>query len=484
MSFIARVLDAIGPHPINIPAEQRESSDSISGIVHPGIAGFGYFSKMTDAVSNMNRSKFLLEVMKMGLDGPLADKVLERLVADAASTPVLIDALPRRKRVIQDMLKQIRYEEQREELIYLLLRDGDLFLQKIFAPSLDAKRIGFIEGIVRMPTETMIRNTNERDEFTDLTKAFVQVQNISQWPGTQKQTPFHFTKIQHGRIDTRKSPWFRYGRSVWLPGMKLYNMVMLQLEDSVVQRHQNTQNILWHRVGAGSDMRVNKTFIRSYASEVELQHTDQTTQMFIDGRTELVETGGTKKVMTRVDDIMLMISILAVALDYPLDLLSVGVSHDSGGEELFRKETVLKRTIEKIIKRENEQILKPLINQELILAGMGQGDFRIVTQPATFEDKNKKAKRGIMEVQAKLKSDRTYHEENSPEITFEEEQRRKEKQFAWEEEMATKFPKSSAAPQQFGFEASPSSGEQGSQKEVDNQQIRTTPGARGTEVRK
>ncbi len=181
---------------------------------------------------------------------------------------------------------------------------------------------------------------------------------------------------------------------------------------------------------------------------------------------------------------MLILSILCVALDYPLDLLGVGISHDSGGEELFRKETVLKRTIEKIIKRENEQILKPLIDQELILAGMGTGDYRIVTQPASFEDKNKKSKRGILEVQGKLKSDRTYHEENNPEIKFEDERKRREDQYAWEDDMATKYPKSSAAPQSFGFEGSAESGEQGSTKDVDEQQVRTTPGATGTEVKK
>jgi hypothetical protein len=480
MSFMDSIAEAITPHAINTPTKPSPDSDAVIGVTHPGAAGFGFFNKMIDAVSAMDRSKFLEEVRKMSLDGPLADKVLERLVADAASTPVLIDAKPRRKKIVQDMLKQIKYEEIREELIYLMLRDGDLFLQKMHAPSIDPRRIGFIEGIVRMPTETMIRNTNERDQFVNDNVAFIQVDNIRNYVASHRKIPFTYAKMLHARVDSTKSPFFRYGRSVWISGVKNYQMAMLMLEDSVVQRHQNTQNVIWHRVGAGSDMRVNKTFIRQYAQEVASQYDEETTQMFIDGRTEFHETGGTKKVMGNVDDIMLILSILAVALDYPLDLLSVGVSHDSGGEELFRKENVLKRTIEKIIKRENEQILRPLIDQELTLAGVGSGDYRIVTQPASFEDKNKRSKRGILEVQGKVKSFQTYHEENSPELSFEEEQRRLETQFEWENEMAVKYPKSSAA-QNIMTQASPSSGETGATRDADSQQERNTPGAKGTE---
>ena len=482
MSFLDTIVDAITPHPVNTPQQTSQSPDAVVGVTHPGAAGFGFFNKMIDAVSAMNRSKFLEEVRKMSLDGPLADKVLERLVADATSTPVRIDARPRRKRVVQDMLKQVKYEEIREELIYLMLRDGDLFLQKIFAPSIEPKRLGFIEGIVRMPTETMVRNTNERDQFVDEDKAFFQVDNIRNSLLSRRKIPFPYAKIVHARVDATKSPFFRYGRSIWISGMKNYQMAMLMLEDSVIQRHQNTQSVLWHLVGAGSDMRVNKTFIQQYATEVENQWNEETTQMFVDGRTKFEQTGGTKQVMGNVDDIMLILSILAVALDYPLDLLSVGVTHDSGGEELFRKETVLKRTIERIIKRENEQILRPLIDQELTLAGVGTGDYRIVTQPASFEDKNKRSKRGILEVQSKVKSRETYHEENSPEITFKEEQRRLEKMFDWENEMAIKFPKSSAA-QRTRQPGSPSSGSTGATREPDRQQERNTPGIKGTEDR-
>jgi len=480
MSLLSNIASAITPHVINMPGQSAD--DTVIGTTHPSAAGFGVFNKILDAVSEMNRSKLLSELAKMSIDGPLADKTLEKLVGDATSTHVAIDAKPRTKRVINDMLKQIRYEEVREELLYLMLRDGDLFLQKVFARSVNPNRIGFIEGITRMPVETMVRNTNDKDQFTNLSEAFYQVDNIRNSYRPPKKVSFPYAKIVHARVDPNKSQFFRYGRSVWVSAAKIYQMVMLMMEDTVVQRHQNTTNVLWHLVGAGSDVRVGPDLIRKYAQQVHSQWTEDTTQMFIDGKVELKETGGTRNVMGNVDDIMLLLSILAMALDYPLDLGSVGVTHDSGGEELFRKENVLKRTVERIIKKENEQILRPMINQELILAGMGANEYRIVTQPASFEDRNKRSKRGILEVQQGVKSIRTYHEENNPEVAFEEEQRRLKEQFAWEQEMSESFPMSSAnKKKQTG--ASPSSGETGATNEPDSQQERLTPGSNGTEDR-
>jgi hypothetical protein len=250
-------------------------------------------------------------------------------------------------------------------------------------------------------------------------------------------------------------------------------MTVMELEDSAIQRHQSTQNILWHFVGRHSATRPGDSVINAYAERIKKTYTDSTSQMFVDGTTQVEQIGGTKSVIGTVDDLRLILSILAIALDYPLDLLSVGITGESGGEELFRKEVVLKRTIENIIKREINNILKPIIDTELHLAGQS-GKYNIRAFPVSFEDSNKRSKRGLMEVQQGVKSFQTYHEENNPEISFEEEEKRIREWNKFQKEVGIG---------KVSTESSPASGERGSRKMVDDQQERNTPGSLGTDDR-
>jgi hypothetical protein len=355
--------------------------------------------------------------------------------------------------------------------MYLLLRDGDEFLQREFSKSLKPGRVAFTRKVFRMPTTTMIRNTDERDEFKDYNEAFYQVDDIRNWPAKNK-IPFPYTKMHHARLDWEESVYFRYGRSIWASAVRVFNMAVMSIEDAAIQRHQSTQNVLYHLLARHGDTRANETFVNEYARRFEERYSENTTHMFLDGKTELQQIGGSKSSVGTVDDIRLILSILAIALEYPLDLLSVGVTGDSGGEELFRKETALKRTVENIIEKENNFILKPLIDFELMLAG-DPGKYRITTFATTFEDANKKSKRGLLEVQAGVKSTRSYHEENNAEISWAEEKKRIEEDTAWKKSMgigANEFTRSS-----------PASGEQGATAEPDNQQERKTPGRLGVD---
>lgn len=471
MSFFQDIAERI--RPAEKPIEPA-GEDKMKGAGLADALTFRFFGQLHETLRNMNRSEFLKQLIDMTNDFAIADKALEKLCTDATSNPVTIDAPIRRQKLIADFLKTIKYEDNRKSWLKLTLRDGDSFFQKEYTKSSNPSRLAFISKIMRMPTETMIRNTNERDEFINENQAYWQVPDIKQWPLPSERIPFPLAKIHHARNDWEESMYFRYGRSIWAGAVRVFNMVVMGLEDSAIQRHQNTQNITYHYVNRHSDTRASETFIQEYARRFKNMFNENTTHMFIDGKHHLEQIGGTKNIIGTIEDLRLILSILAIALDYPLDLLSVGLTGDSGGEELFRKEVVLKRTIENLIQRENKLILRPLIDAELLLAG-DKGKYRITTFPTSFEDANKKSKRGIMEFQAGLKSFQSYHEENNPEISAEEERKRLEEDVEWKKSIGVGTP--------VVTEASPASGTPGSPIEPDNQQERLTPGQTGTEER-
>ena len=471
MSFLRQVLDRVKP-------VAAVTDDKIIGVTNPDALSHRYFGKMKLIADNAKRFEMYDTFNEMKGDGALADKVLERLCADATMNPIQINAPSRRKKVIEEMLRQVRWNDKSSDLAYLFFSNGDLFLQKIFAPSTNPKRLGYITDIISMPPSTMIRNHNDKDQFDVPEQAYYQVDDIRN--GTMSRVLYSFPegKIVHARNDYLRSHLFGYGRGIWFSAVRIFNMVMTLLEDSVYTRHQTTQNIRVHRIGKESPVGVNEMIVKDYTRKIDAVLRPDTTDLMIDGKTVIEQIGGPKSVMSGVDDIRLMISILSVALDYPIDLMSGGVSDDSGGEELFRKEVVLARTIQRLMNKLNALILIPLIETELALAG-ANGPYEIVTQPVTFEDKSKKSKRGIMELQSGAISKQTYYEENKTGRTWKEEQKRLKKEAEFDKELAEiRTPDELLQP-----ELNPDAGERGNRNAPDGQQQRTTPGAGGTDDR-
>jgi hypothetical protein len=348
----------------------------------------------------------------------------------------------------------------------------------VFAKSANPKRLGYITDVISMPPSTMVRNHNDKDEFNNPNIAYLQVDDIRNGSASRVLFTFPESKIVHARNDLLRTQTFGYGRGIWFSAVRIFNMVMTLLEDAVYTRHLTTQSIRVHRIGKESPVGVNEMMVKDYQRKMSEVLKPDTTDLMIDGKTVIEQIGGPKSVMSGVDDIRLMISVLSVALDYPIDLMSGGVSDDSGGEELFRKEVVLARTIQRLMNKLNALVLIPLIETELALAN-AYGPYEIVTQPVTFEDKSKKSKRGIMEVQTGISSKQTYFEENKVGRTWQEEKKRLKQEAEFDRELSEiKTPEELRQPN-----LNPQSGEQGNPREPEGQQQRQTPGATGTDNR-
>lgn len=469
MSLLNSVLEAIKPSP------PQPSDDAVKGTLNADVLAYSYFGKAAQMQTNAERYELYEAYSDMSEDGAIADKVLERLCMDATQNPVQIKAASRRKTIILDFLRTIKWDEVSASLAYLLFSKGDLFLQKVYTTSSNPRRLAYISEIASLPAETMIRKSNEKDQFENPNHAYDQVDDIRNGSFARVLFPFPEGKILHARNDVLRSKVFGYGRSCWKPAVRIFNMALMLLEDSAIGRHQSTQNLRVHQVGKESNVGVTEPIIKDYARKVMAVLKPDTTDLFIDGKTTIQQYGGTKQVLSGVDDIRLMLSILSIALDYPIDLMNGGSSDDSGGEELFRKEVVLARTIQAMMKKINTMILRPLIDTELSLAN-SSGEYEIVTQPVTFEDKSKKSKRGITEVQSNIISKETYFEENKGGRTWDEEKKRLENQRMFESELNEKYPMIVGSPTQFNPEA----GESGNPRPPESQQQRETPGSRGT----
>jgi hypothetical protein len=319
MSFIGNILERVKPQEPSIPVSGRDS-----------LVGFGSrqemllqnFDQIHHAIDQADRMEMLVSLRDMSREGAIADKALEKLCEDATANEVSIDAPKRRKKVIQDLLNRTKYQEIRKSLLYIMLRDGDLFNQIEFTPSIDPRRIGFITRIMIMPAETMIRNTNVRDEFHDPQRAFAQVDSIQSALLAANPIYFSWPKIVHARNDPHKGKFFRYGWSMWASGIKMFNMAMMMLEDSAISRHLAAQRLRVHRVGAESTSSVDESLINQYKENYRMQYSQSTSDVFIDGKNVIDEIGGTKQSIGSVDDLMMSLSVLSIAVEYPLDLLS------------------------------------------------------------------------------------------------------------------------------------------------------------------
>jgi hypothetical protein len=435
-------------------------------------------SKMADALKQMDRKKIFKLVDEMSEDGAVADKALEKLCEDASNNEVKIDAPPRRKNAIKELLERIEYQEKRSQYLYKMISSGDLFLQLEWAIPSSPLKLAYIEDIMLMPVDTMLRNTDDTDHFTSLSQAFAQVEDIANGFMALNLEWFPWIKIVHGRNDPHKSKFFGYGRSGWISGLRVFNIAMMLLEDSAIARHENSTAIRKHQVGVNAQTRVNQSVINEYKSKFEQQMTNRTTDVYIGGTNDFKYEGGTQNIMTNVDDIMFAFSILSIAVDYPIDLLSGMIKKTASGEELFRKEIIVKRAVKSIIKKENEQILKPLIDRELLLSG-SFGDYRITTYPSSFEDDSKRSKRGLGEMAAFVKAPSTFHLENNTEIPWEEEQGRIEIDLAWMQKMLEKYPDAASVLSGSVGMKDPEAGNQGDSKSQEDQEERTTTPARG-----
>jgi hypothetical protein len=435
-------------------------------------------SKMADALKQMDRKKIFQLVSEMSEDGAVADKSLEKLCGDASNNEVKIDAAPRRKAMIKDMLERIGYQEKRSQYLYKMVSDGDIFLQLEWARPSTKTKLAYIADIMLMPVDTMLRNVDDADRFTSPSQSFAQVEDIANGFMALNLEWFPWIKIVHGRNDPHKSKFFGYGRSGWISGLRVFNIAMMLLEDSAIMRHENSGAIRKHRVGVNAQTRVDQSVINEYKSKFEQQMNNRTTDVFIGGTNDFEYEGGTQNIMTNVDDIMFAFSILSIAIDYPIDLLSGMIKKTASGEELFRKEIVVKRAVKSIIKKENEQILRPLIDRELLLSG-SFGEYRITTYPSSFEDDSKRSKRGLGEMEAFVKAPSTFHGENNNEIPWEEEQKKIEEDLRWIQKMSDKYPDAVSVISGSTGRKDPEAGNQGDSKSQADQEERSTTPARG-----
>lgn len=477
MGIITRTLNKLNPLSIPVLPEGRMRGVKSSELI------FG--DRLSDMVLSQKvyeRFDMLTAIEEMSSDGALADKALDRLCQDASENEVRVDAKPRRKKIIENLLKTINYQQLRKDLLYNYMRYGDLFIQLEYIKSSRPGVMAFISRILEMPVKTMIRNSDRLDDFPSsrVDIAFAQVQDIrSGLLGGVQPVFFPFAKMVHARNDLGKSYFFRYGLSSWASGIKTFNLAMMLLEDSAIMRHENAGNWRVHRVGAGLDPPGAKTgAVEEYQENIESQVTSRTTDVYISGDNQIEPVGGTKNVMSSVDDIMLALSILSIAVDYPLDLLSGMISKSSSGEELFRKENVVRRSIGTIIKKEAANILRPLIDRELTLAG-NLGDYKLVTTPASFEDDTKRSKRGLGELAALVKSATSFHAENNKEISWDEEKERIRLDAQFYQELSEEFPDGVEIMAASG--GGGTGGNQGDERDTADQQARKTPGSDGTE---
>ena len=265
---------------------------------------------------------------------------------------------PRVKAIVSNMQTRLNLNQRLEDWLRLSMRDGDSFLE------LEAQAVSSsdfeLASVTRKPTLKMHRNSNNADRFDDANKAF--------WMGESYggEVPadavwFPQWKIIHARWNHDEEN--RYGTPMMKSARKQYKFVQ-EGELNVAVRRKAGGAQLRHHTVEGGEAAVKKYREENKASFGKLA---AVIDYVSNGAGKLTVFQGDGNI-DKIGDVKHHIETMSAASDKPMELMY-------GGSDLNRD--ILndkKESYEEILEQGREwatvQILKPLIDMELLLHGI------------------------------------------------------------------------------------------------------------------
>jgi hypothetical protein len=195
-----------------------------------------------------DRRSVLYDIKKMLADSPLIAQALQVFVGSSISKSLNVTVESsaargvtagnerRAQRVITAFLRNSDLKNKVRSWGEQSLAQGDLFIQCV-------EYRGELINAKRMPAESMIRNTDQRDVFTDTLRAFKQVDVGTLVPITD----FALWQIQHGRWNHTDGE--QYGASQFLQLRSLDRIFRQMILDQAARRKTRGTPRRYHSIG-------------------------------------------------------------------------------------------------------------------------------------------------------------------------------------------------------------------------------------------
>ncbi|MCL5292813.1 MAG: portal protein, partial [Actinobacteria bacterium] len=241
------------------------------------------------------------------------------------------------------------------------LIEGDLFLQVVVADS-------DVVELIRMPASTMRRNSNDKDKFDDPLKAYAQVDPLSgaayalEINLAQVDSWFAEWQVTHARWNHLGG---RYGNSLFRSSRGSYKKAREGETDMAIRRKTRAGIKYVHELEDASEAELeaykerNKDTLKNPFAAIA--------DFFTNKKTKITAIQGDAK-LDQIKDVEHHINTMFVSSPIPKSLVGYGESINR--DVLDKQEAQYLRRLESVADWVNEQIIKPVLDLQLLLKGI------------------------------------------------------------------------------------------------------------------
>lgn len=373
------------------------------------------FMDATIAEYKVNKDRFTTytDIWTMIEDSPSVQKSLEQFIMDAVAEPFSVKCDDKEgQRIIEELLDRINYWSYRHDCLMRLLAMGDVFVQRELGAAYGPKRNTelWTSGISILPEWTMFRNTNFLDKFTSVERAYRQIVPARAFEvdmfGEGMWLPLY--QICHGRWNRFGHRFTRYGLSYFASDRIAYNVYYAAMRNAAIARQNNAYDKdVWKLGTPERPVTETKKLEEWKTNNVDNVKEGPLTTYVVSGNVDLVQKKPVNAQLQNIADINAWREEFKVGLPYPMELLGIGIGTVGVSEgELGMLMEVLQRRIGWLLLMEETEIVRPIVEFELALHGKFV-EFDIVNQLARLEERNKRSKRHVSEIQTHMISRET-----------------------------------------------------------------------------
>jgi hypothetical protein len=328
-----------------------------------------YLSRLTPAVYSRSEKINLCREMYSG--DPRAKGAINTLARDIAKGgfQVKVKSGPNRAKaqaLADAMIETLNLPSRLDDWSRLTFRDGDSFIE------VSVDESGMVMGATRKPTLEMHRNSNGKDQFEDVARAFwwgdeMYGQNVPA-PDDPRVVWFPEWQVIHARWDHDEGS--RYGGPMFGPGISAWRKVVEGETDIAVRRKTRSGVRYWHALEGADPADLERYKVEN---EDSLNNPFAAVADFFTNKAVTIHTLQGDGNLGEIGDVQHHIETWWVSCPVPMALIGYGgeLNRDVLQEKLDQYE----RALEGVTAWLDDQFIYPLLERQWLLQGIWPGSL-------------------------------------------------------------------------------------------------------------
>jgi hypothetical protein len=357
-----------------------------------------HFEISKERIDNIKKIRDLID------DFPIFEKCVKRISLDAAGQEFrIISQQKRAEKFANKFVKDIDYINRRSDFIANALFFGDMFLELVVDTTM---RTGYnISDLIMLPPETMHRNVDEKGIFKSQDKAFFQAVDFYD---EGNRVYFPSWKIVHARNDRYTNKFPIYGRPLVRSSYTVARMLLMQITDMVMGRHtsagKRTAFIAPEKFASPNPGQSPAEYMRECIEGTDDNPIveDVQTNYYLPYGSDVTMLDPKNQQLSNVDDILLLLAVVSVGLEYPFMKLLGGMfpGLSTSGPAMQYADKIVDRLLRDISIFEKTEIIKPILNFEFKANMFNEPKYEIEFPRPNVEDEDTLSRRLTTEVAA------------------------------------------------------------------------------------